>query len=64
MALKTDTEIAAISLEDFAGTLELGVLFFISIASGLVISVFVTALLKRKHSQHSNESIEGMNLAT
>jgi TPR repeat protein len=47
-----------------SGTLELGVLFFISIASGLVISVFVTALLKRKHSQHSNESIEGMNLAT
>jgi len=46
-----------------AGMLELGVLFFISITSGLVISVFVTALLKRKRSQHKKESIDELNLA-
>jgi len=47
-----------------AGMLELGVLSFISIMSGLAISYFVYALLKRKHSQNSKAPIEHLEPVT
>jgi len=47
-----------------AGMLELGVLSFISILSGLAISFFVYALLKRTHLENSKEPIEDLNPVT
>jgi hypothetical protein len=47
-----------------AGMLELGVLSFISIMSGLAISFFVYTLLKRKHLKNSREAIEDLNPVT
>ena len=47
-----------------AGMLELGVLSFISIMSGLVISFFVYTLLKRKHLEKPREAIEGLSPVT
>jgi hypothetical protein len=47
-----------------AGMLELGVLFFISIMSGLVISFFVYSFLKRKRLENSREPIEDLNPVT
>ncbi|MFA9420619.1 MAG: tetratricopeptide repeat protein [Gammaproteobacteria bacterium] len=47
-----------------AGMLELGVLSFISIMSGLAISFFVYTLLKRKHLENSREPIEDLSPVT
>ena len=47
-----------------AGMLELGVLAFISIMSGLAISFFVYTLLKSKHLESSREPIEDLNPVT
>ncbi|RLA11705.1 MAG: hypothetical protein DRQ59_09235 [Gammaproteobacteria bacterium] len=47
-----------------AGMLELGVLSFISIMSGLAISFFVYTLLKPKHLENSTEAIEDLSPAT
>jgi TPR repeat protein len=47
-----------------AGMLELGVLSFISIMSGLAISFLVYTLLKRKHLENSTEAIEDLNPVT
>ena len=47
-----------------AGTLELGVLSFISIMSGLAISVFVNASLRRKHLKSPRKSVEDLKPVT
>ena len=47
-----------------AGMLELGVLSFISMMSGLVISFFVYTLLKRKRLEKPREAIEDLNPVT
>ena len=47
-----------------AGTLELGVLSFVSIMTGLAISFIVYTLLKRKHQEYPKETVEDLNPVT